>query len=252
MNDSRSRSLAPVRVALRVVALLGVCFPSFLVASETLADPGDPTLIPRQRLEALIEHMRIAANERETMSASFVQTKESSLFVDKTVAEGTFSYEAPDRVRWEYLQPEPMTLLIHDGVALTWYRDLERAERYNVGKQSQRVLEYLGASSSIKELLEYFRISLEAHPEEGEPYWLRLTPRYSRIAKHLQELELWIDETTFVPVRLRFVEPDGDVTDYQFTDVRVNEEIPGARFEIDLPAGLDVRDVDLPRRTGTP
>ncbi len=222
-----------------------------LAAAEPLADPGDPTLIPRERLQALVERMRLAAQERETMSAAFVQTKESSLLLAPSVSKGTFSYLAPDRVRWEYERPEAMTLVIDQGEALTWYRDLGKAERYQVGRQSERVLEYLGASSSMEQLIEFFRISMQAQPAPGDPYWLRLEPRYSRIAKRLKELELWIDAERFVPVRLRYVEPDGDVTEYVFTDLEINQEISPSLFEVELPVGVAVRDVDLPRRTGS-
>ena len=222
---------------------------SALSAQQTAEDPGDPTLVPRQRLQALIERMQAAAAERENMTASFTQTKESSLLLEPSVSTGTFSYQAPDRVRWEYESPHAMTLLIGDGEALTWYRDLDTAERYQVGRQSQKVVEYLGASSSIDELIEYFRISMQSRTEPGEPYWLHLEPRYSRIAKHLQELELWIDPDTYLPVGLRYVDPDGDVTEYNFSDFEVNGEIPASTFEVRLPPEVAVRDVDLPRRT---
>ncbi len=222
-----------------------------IVPQQAADDPGDPTLIPRQRLQALIEQMRAAAAERENMTASFTQNKESSLLLEPSVSHGTFSYQAPDRVRWEYESPHAMTLLIRDGEALTWYRDLNTAERYQVGRQSQKVVEYLGASSSIEELIEYFRVSMQSRTEPGEPYWLHLEPRYSRIAKHLQELELWIDPETYLPVRLRYVDPDGDVTEYSFSEFEINNEIPAATFQVDLPPDVEVRDVDLPRRTST-
>lgn len=214
------------------------------------ADPADPELSARQRLEALVENMQAAAAERETMSAEFTQTKDSSLLIEPSVARGTFSYRAPDSVRWEYRSPHAMTLLIRDGIALTWYRDLGTAERYEVGRQSQRVLEYLSASSSINGLIQYFRVTMKAEVEEGEPYWLHLNPRYSRIAKRLDEVELWIHPETYLPVRLRYAEPGGDVTEYSFSDYEVNAEIPASTFEVELPADVEVRDVELPRRTG--
>lgn len=245
MNVTKSCWLSFCALLLAATALA----PNPAGADEALRDPADPTLVPRERLEALVERMRLAAAERETMSADFTQTKHSSLLIEPGIAHGTFSYRAPDHVRWEYLEPEAMTLIIRDGVALTWFRNLGKAERYQVGRQSQRVLEYLGASSSIQELIDYFRISMQSRPEEGEPYWLHLEPRYSRIAKHLRELELWIDFERYLPVRLRYVEPGGDVTEYRFTNFEINAEIPLSSFEVDLPEGVEVRDIDLPRRT---
>lgn len=237
--------------ALIAVALLAPAAPGRATRASDLTDPADPALAPRERLEALVKHMQAAAAERTTMSAEFTQTSESSLLIEPSVAHGTFLYQAPDHVRWEYRTPHAMTLLIRDGVALTWYRDLGTAERYEVGRQSQRVLEYLSASSSIKGLIQYFRITMHAEVAPGEPYWLHLKPRYSRIARHLEELELWIDPETYLPVRLRYAEPDGDMTEYRFSDFEVNADIPASTFEVELPPDVEVRDVDLPRRTGS-
>lgn len=240
-------------VALLFLALLtGVASGGVLSAANAESpDPADPSLSARERLAALVERMQAAAAERETMSADFTQTKESSLLIEPSVAHGTFSYRAPDFVRWEYEAPQSMTQVIGDGVATTWYRDLGTAERYEVGRQSQRVVEYLGASSSIQQLIEYFRVAMQSRVEPGEPFWLRLEPRYRRIAKHLDELELWIDPETYLPLRLRYVEPDGDTTEYRFSDFEINTDIPVSTFEIELPAGVEVREVDLPRRTST-
>jgi outer membrane lipoprotein-sorting protein len=63
-------------------------------------------------------------------------------------------------------------------------------------------------------------------------------------------MELWVDPVTYLPVRLRYVEADGDVTDYEFSDFRVNTEIPAERFELDIPSGVEVRTIDLDRRPG--
>ena len=48
-------------------------------------------------------------------------------------------------------------------------------------------------------------------------------------------MDIWIDRKTFVPVRLRYVEPGGDTTDYRFSDLEINPDISPERFELDLP-----------------
>ena len=48
-------------------------------------------------------------------------------------SKGTFSYAAPDKVRWEYTSPSPITVVIRGDEMTTWYRDLKRAETLKVG-----------------------------------------------------------------------------------------------------------------------
>jgi outer membrane lipoprotein-sorting protein len=134
-----------------------------------------------------------------------------------------------------------MSLLISNDEMTIWYRDLERAETASVGRQSQRILEYMGASASMDKLVQYFTVSLRMPETETDPFILRLSPRYERVAKRIRELETWIDSTLFLPLRLRYVEGDGDVTEYRFSNLRVNEGLPEDRFVLEIPGTVEVR-----------
>ena len=193
----------------------------------------------------LVERIRMASAARKTMEADFTQVKESALLAEPIESSGVFTYQAPDRARWEYVQPEPVSLVILGEQMIAWYPDLERAEKYQVGKQSQKVLEYLGASASIITLLDYFDVYLHAPEDPTQPYKLRLEPRYKRIEKRIKELEIWVEPEGYLPVRLRYVEADDDVTEYRFENFRLNEEIPPERFEIELPAGVEIEERQL-------
>jgi outer membrane lipoprotein-sorting protein len=47
---------------------------------------------------------------------------------------------------------------------------------------------------------------------------------------------------------LRYVEGDGDVTEYHFENLRVNEDLPEDRFVLDLPQEIDRQLVQLEAR----
>ena len=70
-------------------------------------------------------------------------------------------------------------------------------------------------------------------------------PRFARVARRLASMTLWVDRKLFVPVRVRYVEPNGDVTEYRLEAVKVNGVIPDERFVVELPAGVTVREIDL-------
>jgi outer membrane lipoprotein-sorting protein len=213
------------------------------VASQVNADsqphPRSPELGPADRLQALLEMTRLEQRKLVTLEADFVQLKESAMLIEPETASGMFSYAAPDRVRWEYATPNPISLLIEDGKMTTWLRDLDQVDEVEVGRQSQRILKYLGASSSLEDLMEYFEVTLSLPDDETRPYRLDLSPRYDRIAKRLSEMKIWIDADRFLPIRLKYVEADGDVTEYQFKNLQVNQDLPESRFVLDFPADLN-------------
>jgi len=81
--------------------------------------------------------------------------------------------------------------------------------------------------------------------DRSEPFRLELVPRYARIAKRIKSMTLWIDRERYLPVHLRYVEADGDSTDYVFVNLRFNPELPADRFKLDLPPSVQVRTIEL-------
>ena len=60
-------------------------------------------------------------------------------------------------------------------------------------------------------------------------------------------MDVWIDREHFMPVALRYEEPDGDVTEYRFTDIEINANIPPERFQLDLPSDVERRQIAADR-----
>lgn len=232
-------------LALLLALLAALALPAF--AAGDPPDPDDPALSGAQRVAALIERMRQEQRKMDTLQAEFVQRQESAMLLEPEVSTGTFSYVAPESVRWEYETPNPISVVIAGDEMTTWYRDLARAERLKVGRYSNQVLKYLGASGSFDTLMEYFQVRVRFPEADDEPYRVELTPRYDRIARRLSSMVLWVDRDRYLPVRLRYETPEGDVTEYEFRDLRVNAEVPAERFRLDLPAEVQVREVELGR-----
>ena len=232
------------RLVTPVLALaLLAAVPSF--AAQPLPDPSAPGLSGTQRLQALLDRVRIEQQKLKTLEARFVQHQESSLLAAPEESKGVFSYAAPDRVRWEYQQPSPITVVIQGDQMTTWYRDLRRADLVKVGRYSNQVLKYLGASGNMQTLLDYFTVKLSMPEKKGAPYRMALVPRYARISKRLKSMTLWIDSASFFPTRMEYVEADGDTTQYEFLDLKRNAPIPADRFVLKLPKEVQTRVIDL-------
>ena len=239
------KTLAAIPLAL----LLAV--PAFAAGrSHALPDPMAPGLSGPQRLQALVDRVRHEQQQLRTLEARFTQQQENSMLAAPEESKGTFSYRAPDKVRWEYTSPNPITVVIRGDEMTTWYRDLKRAETLKVGRYSSQVLKYMGASGSLQTLLEYFTVRLKLPQKKGDPYRLELDPKYARIAKRLKSMTLWIDDQTFFPERLKYVQAAGDTVEYQFSDMKKNMPIPDDRFVLKLPPGVSTRVVNLGQEGG--
>jgi outer membrane lipoprotein carrier protein len=240
------------------LALMAVLAPKAASgADEKAPDPEAPGLTLALRSEALVDRIRFEQKRLTSLEADFVQFRVSEFLAAPEESKGAFAYSAPDLVRWDYLAPKPVSLVIREDEMLTWYRDLGKAEKVKVGRASSQVFRYLNASGSLDTLTKYFAVTF-AFPPAGsagaaEPYRLDLSPRFARIRKRLAAMSLWIDRKLFLPVRVRYVEANGDTTEYRFERLRRNGEIPGSRFELAIPPDVEIKVVDLDRgRDGKP
>jgi outer membrane lipoprotein carrier protein len=235
----RRRTFVATAVVL-ASALLG----GWAIAGQ-VPDPSDASLSSVERLRALVERMKIEQKGFSTLVANFHQETATEMLVEAEKSKGTFYYEAPDKVRWQYDSPTPKVIVINGTELVTWYKDLHRAEKVQVGRYSDAVFKYLGASGSLETLMDYFSLRVD-FPKGSEPYKIDLVPRYKRVEKRLRDMSVSIDGKLFVPVELSYTEPNGDSTHYEFSDFKVNHPIPAAQFQLDLPADVDVRVIATP------
>src|SRR5438270_328323 len=70
-------------------------------------------------------------------------------------------------------------------------------------------------------------------------------PKTGAVAKRVQRIKLWIDKKTYLTSKIEYVEGDGDVTRYEFTNIKVNQPIPQGRFVLNLPANVKVENMKL-------
>jgi chaperone LolA len=183
----------------------------------------------------------------ETLRADFRQEKTLSLLANSEVSTGRFVFEKPNRVLWSYQTPKPVTMLIADGWLTTYYPELKKAEKLEVKRFEDRIFRYVGASSgALRELGRYF--DFKFIDDRTKTAWvLELKPKTETVARRVRKLTIWIDRSTYLTTKFEYVEGDGDVTRYEFSNIETNVALPANQFTLELPSGVRVEQVRLNR-----
>lgn len=227
---STRRSLAAAAGTVAAAALL-------TVFSASAAEPA-------MTLEQVIRKVQEQQKNTRTLQADFRQEKELALLAKPEISTGRFVYSKPTNVLWTYDAPKRVQMVIANGTLTTYYPELGKAERIDVKRFEDRIFKYMGASGAIEELGRYFDFTFTN--SKAKPVWmLDLTPKNKAVAKRVQRIKLWIDKTTYLTSRIEYVEGDGDITRYEFTNVRINEDIPANRFAINLPSSVKVEQMKV-------
>jgi outer membrane lipoprotein-sorting protein len=203
-----------------------------------------PVAAANVTIETVIRKIQEQQKKTATLQADFRQEKEMALLAKPEVSTGTFLYSRPNHVLWTYAAPKKVQMVIADGFLTTYYPDLRKAEKVDVKRFEDRIFKYMGATGAIDELARYFDFTFT--DSKSKPvYVLDLTPKNRAVAKRVQRIKLWIDKTTYLTSKIEYIEGDGDITRYEFTNVKINEPVPASRFALTLPSNVKVEQMKI-------
>ena len=212
----------------------------FLLLSTTAAVQAAPPVTLAQVIKKVQEQQKKTA----TLQADFRQEKELALMAKPEVSSGTFIYSRPSNVRWTYDSPKRVQMVIAGGYLTTYYPELNKAERIDVKRFEDRIFKYMGATCAIDELARYFDFTF-TDSKSKSVFVLDLTPKNRAVSKRVQRIKLWIDKSTYLTSKIEYVEGDGDITRYAFTNVRINENVPPSQFALTLPSTVRLETMNL-------
>jgi outer membrane lipoprotein-sorting protein len=195
-------------------------------------------------LAQVIKQVQEQQKKTATLQAEFRQEKELALMAKPEVASGTFTYSRPNNVLWTYDTPKRVQMVIAGGYLTTYYPELGKAERIDVKRFEDRIFKYMGATGAIDELARYFDFTF-TDSKSKSVFVLDLTPKNRAVSKRVRSIKLWIDKTTYLTSKIEYVEGDGDITRYEFKNVRINESVPPSKFALTLPSTVHVETMKL-------
>jgi outer membrane lipoprotein carrier protein len=225
------------------VATLSLGWAAWTVATEAGPEPSLDALQGSAKLDALIDRVVERQRGLRTLRADFVQVRQSTMLLDTVRSTGEFYYRAPDRVRWDYRQPDPLVVLFADDIVTTYDPEGRRAERVKVSSGDRRFVQALGGTLPLDDLLEYFRIRFE-DAGAPQPYRFELRPTLASVKRRLDSLHLEVDRHLLLPVVVEFREADGDSTRYEFHRLEIDPDIEASRFLLELDPSVAVETID--------
>lgn len=195
-------------------------------------------------LDEVIRKVQQQQQTTNTLEADFRQEKTLALLAKPEVSTGHFTFSKPNNVLWRYDTPKRVEMLIANGILTTYYPDLNKAEQIEVKRYQDRIFKYMGASGAIEELSAYFDFTFSNRADQPF-YVLDLQPKTKAIAKRVRHIKIWIDKKSYLTTKFEYTEGDGDLTRYEFTNIKLNEPIEQNRFTLNLPKTVRVEQMKL-------
>jgi outer membrane lipoprotein-sorting protein len=241
-NSNRSFAIGvPLRrrtyVALTAVLALA------LYSSASQAGPGQES--GKLTLDGVLKLMDHAGQSFKSLSADIEHIKYTAVVKDTSTETGKILVRKDSKMRIDFLNPDPRTI-IRDGDRLYIYTPkISRVEEYNIGKHSDVADQYLalGFGSQSDRLKKNFQITLvgEDTVDGRKMALLELVPNNEDAKKQISKIQMWVDQTSWLPVQQKFFETgSGDYFISRYTNVLENLKIGDSRFKPDWPKGTKV------------
>lgn len=223
---------------LEKAAALVVCM------ATALASPGITRASqnkPIWTLQSVLRQLDAQAREFRSLSANVERTKVTVVVNDHSTESGTILVRA-DKMLLELQEPDARTVLRNGDNLYIYTPGLKRLEEYNLGKNRSLVDQFLllGFGTGGKELEKGYLISLlrEEKLDDKKTIELELTPKSQALRNQIAKIEIWLDETTWLPVQQQFVEAgSGDYSIVRYSKVVRNPGIPDSDFKPRWPKG---------------
>jgi len=227
----------------RIDRKIAILFSAVIAAAALISAPRAGTS-PQSpwTLENVLKQLDAQAASFRSLTADLERTKVTVVVNDKSTETGQISVRSDDKMRIEVTQPDARTIL-RDGDNFYIYNPkIHRVEEYNLGKKKSVVDQFLllGFGTSGSSLKDSYAITLQGEEtlDNHKVLRLELLPNTDEVRKQLSKIQLWLDETTWLPVQQQFFETgSGDYFIIRYRNINRNVRIPDNEFKPHWPHG---------------
>lgn len=226
------------KVLFRVFAFLLFTFalgPATGLAADDAKD-GKEVREVLKKLQARYERTR-------DLQAEFIQTTKIEGFATPISSSGRVYIKKPGRLRWDYLEPNVEEIYVNKNDVMMY---VPEHKQVLVGKLTQMAASQapLQLLQGVAKLEEQFHI--EPAPEgkrgEGGTPLITLLPKEvePESVRTVERIVLEVQPKTYFIKSVSIHEISGNVSTFQFTNLKPNSGLKNSVFEFEVPAGVEV------------
>jgi len=194
-------------------------------------------------LEGVYRQMDDQAKDFHSVSADIERTKVTVVVNDHSTETGSIQVRG-DKMLLEMKTPDPRTILRTGDSLFVYMPGLKRVEEYNLGKNRTLVDQFLllGFGTDSKEMQRGYLVTLlkEDKIDDRKTIELELTPKLEAVRAQISKIQIWLDESSWLPVRQEFYETgSGDYSIVHYSRVVRNPGLPDSQFKPHWPKGTE-------------
>ncbi len=192
-----------------------------------------------QTLESILNSMDHTAANFHSAQCDFVWDTYSKVVDDHDIQKGTMYFRKQgDSIEMaaDITSPDKKYVLFSNGIVSYFQPTIDQVTEYNAGKNKAEVESYLvlgfgGSGHALQNSydIQYAGTEQVLGVNTGK---LVLTPKSERVRNMFATITLWIDPARGVSVQQKLDQPSGDYRLTKYSNIQINEKIPGSAFKL--------------------
>ena len=197
------------------------------------------TIAQAQSLESVLSSMDKAAASFRSAQCDFVWDQYQKVVDDHDYQKGTmyFRRQGNDvQMAANITSPAKKYVLFTGDLVSVYQPSIDQVTEYRPGKNKADFESYLvlGFGGSGRDLEKSFDVKFAGmeQVQSVNAAKLELTPKAQKVRSMFQVITLWIDPARGVSVQQMFQEPSGDYRLAKYSNIHLNQKIPGDVFKL--------------------
>ena len=194
----------------------------------------------RWTTDTVLARMDKAASDFHSLTADIEQIKYTAVVQDTSTESGQIFVRRDQKMRLDITKPDPKTILRTGDSLFIYTPKINRVEEYNLGKHRDILDQYirLGFGTKSQDLRRSYDVKLSSQEEidNRKTFLLDLTPKSPEVRNQITKIQMWVDESTWLPIQQKFFEAGGgDYFLVKYSNMMKNLKINDAKFKPDWP-----------------
>ncbi|MDX9703672.1 MAG: outer membrane lipoprotein carrier protein LolA [Candidatus Auribacterota bacterium] len=176
--------------------------------------------------------------------SEFEQIKVIMPFEETERSTGLFLFKAPDRVIWEFNQPERTKVLVKGSRGFVISPAVKQVQIFRIDEYNRFDFLLAGLGKPIYQFLDDFSMQCAGDTlEDGTPvYVFVMEPINESLSSVVSQCEITVSAVELVPLSTKIIETSGDITTLIFSGININSDMDDSLFEYVIPPDYEVID----------
>lgn len=182
-------------------------------------------------LDKTMDDLKKLTENSKSIQSPFIQEKHLSFLTEDIISKGSFYFQSPNKLRWEYSEPfnyiivfNDKNILIKDGDKLSSF-DTESNKMFSeINNMMIGTIQGSLFTDSDRFNVKYF--------ENSNQYLLELDPKLSEMKSMITLIKIYVDKKNISVSKIQMIESSGDYTSIKFTDRKLNQDIDVEIFKL--------------------